>query len=630
MTAPAAVETSDKHAAAFWKLVLGSVGVVYGDIGTSPLYALREALGAAGRDGLAESEVIGIVSLLIWTLILIVTLKYVVLILRADNRGEGGTLSLLALAQQAIGRRTRLLFLFGVTGAALFYGDAAITPAISVLSAVEGLELVAPHFEAYVLPITVAIIVALFWVQSSGTARVSALFGPVTLLWFLVMAGLGIAHAGDRPGIFHAFNPAEAVGFLLAHGLGSLPVMGSVFLAVTGAEALYADMGHFGRGPIRVAWLGLVFPALALNYLGQGSLVLANPAAAANPFFLMAPAWGLLPLVLLATCATVIASQAVITGAFSLTQQAVQLGLLPRLEIRHTSEQQAGQIYMPRVNWTLLAAVLVLVVVFRTSSSLASAYGIAVTGTMIVTSLLAFAVMRSAWRWPLVLALAVIAPLLAVETIFLGANLAKLHDGGYVPLIIAGVVGLLMTTWVRGTAIVQTKARMGSLTIEQLIAMLRKSRPLRAPGTAVFLTSDFDLAPAAFLHNLKHNHVLHERNVIVTVSVATTPRVPESERTTIEALADSFWRVRLSYGYMEQPNIPIALAHAARREGLNFEMMSTSYFLNRRSFRPSPGAGMPLWQDKLYIAMTKAASDASGYYRLPSNRVLELGQVFVV
>jgi KUP system potassium uptake protein len=629
MGAHIAVVSAEPPVSNFWKLMLGSVGVVYGDIGTSPLYALREALRAAGRDGLAAREVIGIVSLLIWTLILIVTLKYVVLILRADNRGEGGTLSLLALAQRAVGRRTPLLFTLGVAGAALFYGDAAITPAISVLSAIEGLELVAPHFDAYVLPITVLIIFGLFWVQSSGTARVSAFFGPITLAWFLVMATLGLLHAGDRPAIFAALNPGEAAAFLATHGLGALAVMGSVFLAVTGAEALYADMGHFGRGPIRTAWLGLVFPALALNYLGQGSLVLARPEAAGNPFFLMAPAWGLFPLVILATCATVIASQAVISGAYSLTQQAVQLGLLPRLEVRHTSESQVGQIYMPRVNWMLLAAVLGLVFLFGSSSALASAYGIAVTGTMVVTSLLAFTVFRRAWRWPLPAALAVLTPLLALELIFFGANLTKFLDGGYMPLLLAGFVGVLMVTWVRGTAIVQAKAHANSVPLERLIAMLKKSTPARAPGTAVFLTADPGDAPAALLHNLKHNHVLHDRNVVVTVGVATTPRVPDGERIAIEQLSDAFWRVRLGFGYMEVANVPRALA-LCRKEGLVLEMMSTSYFLNRRSFRPSPEGGMPLWQDKLFIAMTKAATDASGFYRLPANRVLELGQQLVV
>lgn len=629
MSAPTAAENGHPQKPAFWTLALGSVGVVYGDIGTSPLYAMREALHAAGRDGLVEEEVIGICSLLLWTLIVIVTLKYVVLILRADNRGEGGTLSLLALAQRAIGRRTNILFGLAVAGAALFYGDAAITPAISVLSALEGLELIAPHFDAYILPVTVAILVGLFWIQSGGTARVSVLFGPITVVWFLVMAALGISHAGDRPLIFTALNPWEAIDFLVLHGTGALPALGSVFLAVTGAEALYADMGHFGRKPIRVAWLGLVFPALALNYLGQGSLVLANPAAMANPFFLMAPSWALLPLVLLATCATVIASQAVISGAYSLTQQAVQLGLLPRLEIQHTSDSQVGQIYMPRVNWMLLIAVLGLVLVFRSSSGLASAYGIAVTGTMVVTSLLAFAVLRRVWGWPLPLALLVVVPLLAFESVFLGANLVKLLDGGYVPLLIALIVGMMMVTWVRGTAIVQAKQHSASVGIDQLLGMLKKSRLARAPGTAVFLTSDPDVAPSALMHNLKHNHVLHDRNAIVTVTVATTPIVSDAERMTMEPLNDSFWKIKLTFGYMEVANVPRALA-LARREGLNLEMMSTSYFLNRRTFRPSPDGGMPLWQDQLFIAMAKAATDASGFYRLPSNRVIELGQQVVV
>ena len=628
MSAPTAVE-ADGHRSGFWTLALGSVGVVYGDIGTSPLYAMREALHAAGRDGLVEAEVIGITSMLVWTLILIVTFKYVGLILRADNSGEGGTLSLLALAQRAVGRRTPLLFVLGVLGAALFYGDAAITPAISVLSALEGLELVAPHFDRYIIPVTVAIIVALFWVQSRGTGRVAVFFGPITFVWFVVMALLGLVHAGDRLAIFHALNPAHAVGFVASHGFGALPVMGSVFLAVTGVEALYADMGHFGRGPIRTAWLGLVFPALTLNYLGQGSLVLAHPEAVANPFFLMAPDWGLLPLVLLATAATIIASQAVISGAFSLTRQAVQLGLLPRLEIQHTSASQVGQVYLPRVNWTLLAAVLILVLAFRSSSALASAYGIAVTGTIVTTSLLSFTVFRRGWGWPLPVVLAVLVPLLAIELIFLGANLAKLHDGGYVPLIIAGIVGTLVTTWVRGTRIVNAKARAASVGMEQLISMLRKSRPARAPGTAVFLTSDPVSAPAALMHNLKHNHVLHERNVIVTVNVATTPRVKDADRVELEVLAESFWRMRLSFGYMEIPNVPKALL-LARREGLSFEMMSTSYFLNRRSFRITEASAMPAWQASLFVSMTKSASDASPFYRLPSNRVLELGQQLVV
>ena len=630
MRAPAveAVEP-DGTGSNLWKLTLGSIGVVYGDIGTSPLYALREALRAASHDGLAEREVVGIVSLLLWTLILIVSLKYVVLILRADNNGEGGTLSLLALALQAVGRRTPLLFLLGVFGAALFYGDAIITPAISVLSALEGLELVAPHFDAYVLPTTIVIIFGLFWLQSTGTERVARWFGPITLVWFLVMAGLGLLHIGDNLSIFRAFNPAAAVGFVVEHGLTALPVMGAVFLAVTGAEALYADMGHFGRGPIRLAWTTVVFPALALNYLGQGALVLARPETVGNSFFLMAPGWLLLPLVLLATVATVIASQAVITGAFSLTHQAVQLGLLPRLETRHTSESVAGQIYMPGVNWILLAGVLMLVLGFGNSSALASAYGIAVTGTMVITSLLAFVVFRRAWRWPLAGVIAVIAPLLVIELFFLGANLVKVFDGGYVPLLLAMLVGVLMWTWVVGSRVVQAKAHALSMPLGTLMPMLEKSHPAQVPGTAVFLTADPDAAPAALLHNLKHNHVLHERNLIVTVTVANRPRVPDDERVRIDVLSPGFKRVWLTFGYMEQPNVPRALA-LARRDGVKFDIMATSFFLNRRSFRTSPDSGMPLWQDRLYISMTKAASDATSFYRLPSNRVLELGQQFVI
>lgn len=613
----------------FWKLTLGSVGVVYGDIGTSPLYAMHEALNGAAVDGLTQPEVIGIVSMLLWTLILIVSLKYVVLILRADNRGEGGTLSLLALAQRALGRRTPMLLALGILGTALFYGDAVITPAISVLSAIEGVELIEPRFEPFVLPTTAIILVGLFAVQSRGTELVSRFFGPITLVWFLTMGGLGLYHISDNLGILHALNPASAIRFVTSHGFGALPVMGSVFLAVTGAEALYADMGHFGRGPIRVAWTGLVFPSLALCYLGQGSLVLAHPDALVNPFFMMAPAWGLPALVLLATAATIIASQAVITGAFSITHQAVQLGLLPRLEARHTSEREAGQIYMPRVNWTLLAGVLILVLSFRESGALANAYGIAVTGTMVITSLMAIVVFRRVWNWPAIAVAAVIAPLLVIEGFFLAANFIKVHDGGYVPLIIAGITCLLIWTWIRGSELVLRKARTDAVTLLSLIGMLRKPKLARAPGTAVFLTSDPDVAPSALMHNLKHNHVLHERNLIVKVSTATTPTVPESERLVLERLDENFTRVTLTFGYMEQPNVPRALA-LAKKEGVRFDIMSTSFFLNRRSFKPADHSGMPLWQDRLFIAMTKAATDATGFYRLPSNRVLELGQQFMI
>jgi KUP system potassium uptake protein len=609
-------------------LLIGSIGVVYGDIGTSPLYALRESLVHASHDGLIDSEVIGVVSLLLWTLTLIVTLKYVILILQADNNGEGGNLSLLALAQKALGRRGFLLTI-GVVGAALFYGDAVITPAISVLSAVEGLKLVTPAFEHWVLPITSAILIALFFVQSRGTGHIARWFGPITLFWFIVMAVLGLMHIDDRPDILLAINPVNAIGFIYQHGFIALVVLGSVFLAVTGAEALYADMGHFGRRPIRAAWGAVVFPALALNYLGQGGLILSQPNALENPFFLLAPEWALLPLVILATVATIIASQAVITGAFSVTQQAIQLGLLPRLEIRHTSAEQFGQIYIPSVNWLLCIAVLLLVWTFRTSSGMANAYGIAVTGDMVVTSLLAFIVFWRFWKWSVSFALAIIAPLIGLEFVFLSSNLLKFLDGGYVPLGMAAALCAVMWVWIRGTTITYAKAQKDPVSLNDLIQMLNRSKPLRTKGTAVFLTADATHAPSALLHNLKHNGVLHERNIILTVQVAGTPRVPDDERVQIEPMPDSFTRIFLTYGYMEEPNVPKGLA-VARRQGLRFEIMSTSFFLSRRTFRASSHVGLPLWQDHFYITMARFAADPSSFYRLPTNRVVELGQQFVI
>ena len=614
----------------FWVLFVGSIGVVYGDIGTSPLYALREALNAAGRDGLTRNEILGIVSLLIWTLVIIVTLKYVVLILRADNRGEGGTLSLVALTQQVIGRRTTMILALGVLGTALFFGDAIITPAISVLSAVEGLKLVAPVFEGFILPLTLVIIFLIFWVQHKGTGRVSALFGPVTLVWFVVMAGMGLTHIGDQTAILQAASPVYAIGFIVEHGLTALPVMGSVFLAVTGAEALYADMGHFGAKPIRRAWGWLVFPALMFSYLGQGALVLSHPETVENPFFLQAPQWFLLPLVLLATAATVIASQAVISGAFSMSQQAVQMGLLPRLEIRHTSETQVGQIYMPQVNRILFIGVISLVLAFGSSSALASAYGIAVTGTMVITTVLASIVFVKNWKWPVWVVALVCLPLLVIEGVFLGANMVKVADGGWMPLVLAGVIVVVIWTWLRGTAYVQIKARAGAVRLDTLIASVSKSTRLNAaPGTAVFLTSDPEIAPAALTHNLKHNHVLHARNLIVTVTVANTPYVTSAERVKVEKLGERFSRIQLSFGYMEEPNVPRALKLAAK-QGEKFDIMTTSFFLNHRSFRSARNEGLPVWQERLYISLTKSATNATEFYRLPVNRVIELGQQLTI
>ena len=607
-------------------MTLGCIGVVYGDIGTSPLYAMRESLHAASYDGLSQADVIGVISLLIWTLILLVAIKYVGLLMRADNQGEGGTLSLVALVQQALGRRPVWLLALGMLGMSLFFGDAIITPAISVLSAIEGMTLVAPSFSPFVVPVTIAIIVGLFVVQSKGTAAVSIFFGPIMVLWFVVMAVMGIWHLSDNLSILRAFNPIYAAEFLISNGFASLIVLGSVFLAVTGGEALYADMGHFGRKPIRIAWILLVFPALTLSYLGQGAMVLAHPETAKNPFYFMAPDWLLFPLVILATFATVIASQAVISGAFSMMKQAVRMGLLPRLEIQHTSESQFGQIYLPKVNAILAVGVIVLVIIFGSSSNLASAYGIAVSGNMVITSILAVFLFRLGWKWSVWRTAAVLVPIITLESLFLSANFSKVLQGGYVPLLIAGAMILMMWTWVRGTNYVQVLSRRGATTIVALSDMLAKSKRLTVvPGTAVFLTSDPDNAPAALMHNLKHNQVLHEHNMIVRVNVATRPYVANADRISIHKINDRFTRIELEFGYMEEPNVPKALA-LARKRGEKFDIMSTSFFLNRRSFRSAKTQGLPVWQEKLFVAMTKSAADATSFYRLPTNRVIELGQ----
>jgi len=620
--------TTEQARARFWALTLGSIGVVYGDIGTSPLYAMREALVHTQDGGIGRGELLGVTSLLLWALLFIVTAKYVLFLMRADNRGEGGTLSLMALAQSALGRPTAAVFVLGVAGAALFYGDALITPAISVLSAVEGLRLVTPMFDHFVVPITVGILLLLFAAQRHGTGRVAALFGPLTLIWFLAIGALGLYHIGDDLTVLAAFNPVHAIRFLASHGHIGFVVLGSVFLAVTGAEALYADMGHFGRLPIQTAWAGVVFPALALNYLGQAALMLDNPEAIANPFFLMAPAWALLPLVILATIATVIASQAVITGAFSVTQQAIQLGLLPRMEIQYTSDVHAGQIYLPDTNWLLLFGVLLLVFTFGTSGALASAYGIAVTGTMVVTTGLAFIVVWKAWQWPAALAALFIAPFLVVDFTFLAANLLKVFDGGYVPLMIAGGIILVMWTWVRGLRIIYHKTHTG-LPLADLIRQLERNPPTRVPNTAIFLTSDPDVVPTALLHNLKHNMVLHEHNIIMNVRTATIPRVDDEDRVRIERLSDDFSRVVLTFGYMETPNIPKALV-LARRQGLKFDIMKTSFFVGRRSIKPATKSAMPRWQDNIFLSLARRATNASDFFNIPAGRVVELGTMVTI
>jgi len=610
----------------FWTLTLGSLGVVYGDIGTSPLYAFREAVAAATGTGGAPTRdaVLGVVSLILWALILIVTLKYVLILLRADNNGEGGTLTLMGLAQRAIGKPGSAIVLLGIISGALFYGDAVITPALSVLSAVEGMKVATPAFEPYVVPLTIVILVALFAVQSRGTGKVGAFFGPITTIWFVAIAIPGAVQIAADPSILLAFNPAFGIRFLASHGYIGLLTLGAVFLAVTGAEALYADLGHFGRRPIQTAWLVIVLPSLALNYLGQGVLVLEKPDAVDNPFFLLYPEWALLPMVALATIATVIASQAVITGAYSLTRQAIQLGLLPRLEIRHTSEALAGQIYMPRVNSLLLVGVLLLVVMFRSSSALASAYGIAVTGTMVVTAMMAFVVIWRGWKWSLPAAAALMTPFLVVDLTFLTANLLKVVEGGWVPLALGMMLMIVMYTWRRGTRLLFEKTRRQEMSLNGLVAMLERKPPETVPGTAVFLTSDPQSAPTALLHSLKHYKVLHEKNVILTVETADTPRVPAADRVRIEGVGKTFSRVWLRFGFMETPNVPKALA-IARKLGWQFDIMSTSFFLSRRALRPAAHSGMPRWQDRLFIHLARAANDATDYFQIPTGRVVEVG-----
>ena len=622
------VEAEAHSPRTFWALTLGSMGVVFGDIGTSPLYAFRVALQAAtGPSNIVTHEsVLGVLSLILWALILVVTCKYVLILLRADNKGEGGTLSLMALAQGALGQgRIRFtMLLLGMIAAALFYGDALITPAISVLSAVEGLEVGAPHLQEYVVPLTVVILVALFAVQSRGTARVAAFFGPVMTLWFVAIGGVGIVHIADDPSVVAALNPTHAVRFLATHGYIGLVTLGAVFLAVTGAEALYADLGHFGRKPIQTAWLYFVFPALILNYFGQGALVLAEPTAIGNPFYRMVPPWALYPMIALATAATIIASQAVITGAFSLTNQAVQLGLLPRLQIRRTSATQAGQIFIPRINLLLLIGVLMLVLVFRSSSALASAYGVAVTGTMLVDGLMGFTVIWRVWNWSLGAALALMLPFTLIDFTFLIANLLKVPQGGWVPLLIGCCLVTVMLTWRKGAQILAAKTRRLEMPVEELIKLLEKKPPPRVPGTAVFLTAAPESAPTALLHSLKHYKVLHESNVILTIVVENVPRVAPQDRVEMDKIGDNFLRVVLHFGFMETPNIPKALA-IARKAGWSFDIMATSFFLSRRVVRPDVRSGMPAWQDRLFIFLAQNADDASSYFQLPTDRVVEIG-----
>lgn len=622
MTAP----SHDKPQALTPALILGVLGVVYGDIGTSPLYALRASLVHFTDGGLQRWEILGLLSLIIWALILTVTVKYVVFILRADNRGEGGILALMALAQRGIEspRWRWAVALIGITGACLFFGDGIITPAISVLSAVEGLKVVSPHFEEAVIPIALAILLALFLVQFKGTGSMGAVFGPICAAWFGVLGLLGVVEMMHNPAVLSALSPHHALLFCIEYRFAAFVAFGSVVLAVTGAEALYADMGHFGRRPIRWAWMWLVLPSLALNYLGQGALVLREPSAIENPFYLLAPDWFRLPLVFLATAATIIASQAMISGAYTIARQCVQLGFIPRLAVTHTSETEEGQIYMPQVNFALLIGVVILVLEFRDSDSLAAAYGIAVTGTFVCTSVLALVVFRRhfGWAWPMVVA--VFTPLLVLDLLFFLSNVLKIPQGGYVPLVLGAVLFVMMTTWHRGRELLFARFRQDGLPLKSFIARLPQSRTMRVPGMAVFMTSQADFVPGALLHNLKHNKVLHERVLFVTVTNEGIPFVPPDRRREVEELAPDIHRVALRYGFQESPNIPKEL-EALKDLGVAYEPMQTSYFLGRETVVAAAVPKMSRWRQWLFTIMSRNAVPATEFFRIPSDRVVELG-----
>jgi len=626
----------------FLFLAIGSLGVVFGDIGTSPLYAFQAAMGQAAKDPVARPAVLGVVSLALWALFLVVTVKYVLFVMRADNKGEGGVLSLMALAQRAMGHRTRTVFVLGLVGAALFYGDAVITPAISVLGAFQGMhdvpELRHVQTAHLVTGVSAVLLFCLFLIQARGTATVARWFSPVMLFWFFAIGLLGIIHIIGNPQVLWAFSPHLAVGFMLRHGLVGFLVLGSVFLTVTGAEALYADMGHFGRWPIQAAWLFLALPCLALNYLGQGAFALKAVDMAAlhhralvnqDWFFVMAPPVLRGPLVILAVAASVIASQAVISGAYSLTQQAMQLGLVPRMDIRRTSETQSGQIYMPQINRFLLIGVMILVLVFQNADNLTNAYGLAVTGTMLATTVLAYIVARRLWKWRMSSTLLLIAPLISLDTVFLAANGLKIVSGGWVPMAIGISLLTIMATWVRGAQILTEKTRRDSVPLEDLIEMLKARPPNRAKGNAIFLTSTPEMAPVALMHNLKHNKVLHEHNAILTVLTTETPRVADADRVEIEAVNADFKKVTISYGFMESPNLPHAL-QLCRKKGLKFDIMATSFFLGRRSLVPAAHSRMPSWQDRLFIFLMKNSANPTDFFRIPPGRVVELGTQVMV
>jgi KUP system potassium uptake protein len=610
-------------------LTLAALGIVFGDIGTSPLYAVKETFAPVHGIALTAPNILGGLSTMFWALMIVVSLKYVVLIMRADNRGEGGIMALIALAASSVKEHARWrlpLMLVGIFGAALFYGDAVLTPAISVLSAVEGLEIATQAFRPYVVPIAVGVLLALFAIQSRGTARVGRLFGPITMLWFIAIGGAGIYGIVRAPAVLEAVNPLHALRFLTSHGFASFVVLGSVVLAVTGAEALYADMGHFGKKAVRVGWFSLVAPALVLNYFGQGALLMTRPELVENPFYLLLPGWALLPMVALATAATVIASQAVISGAYSITRQAVQLGFLPRINVVHTSAREMGQIYIPSVNWLLCAVVIAAVVGFGSSSRLAGAYGVAVTATMLVDTLLAFFVVYYRWRYPLWLALGATLFFLVIDLAFFSATLLKIADGGWFPLAIGAAVFALMSTWRRGREHLFARLRASSVPLEAFLKSLFLDPPKRVPGTAIFLTATPEVTPNALLHNLSHNKVLHERVVFLHVDIRDEPWVPKKERTVCQKLPDGVWRVRISYGFLDQPDVTRALKLCGGA-GLEIDMMETSFFLSRQKIVPVSGgiASMATWRDRMFAAMARNAASITDFFNIPSNRVIELG-----
>jgi KUP system potassium uptake protein len=608
-------------------LVIGVIGVVFGDIGTSPLYTMKEAFHGPHGMPVSAANILGVLSLIFWSLIIVVSIKYVVFIMRADNKGEGGIMALMALVQRATtgGTRVRwLLMTLGIFGAALFYGDGMITPAISVLSAVEGLQVATPAFKRYVIPISLVVLVSLFLFQRHGTSRVGALFGPVMLLWFGTLALLGVLMIVRYPEVLTAVNPGYAIDFFSEHGVGGMLVLGAVVLAVTGGEALYADMGHFGKRPIRLAWFGFVLPALLLNYFGQGALLLHDAEAAHNPFYRLAPDWALYPMVVLSTVATVIASQAVISGAFSVTRQAIQLGYAPRMNIRHTSEREIGQIYIPFINWALLGGVVALVLGFKSSSNLAAAYGIAVTATMAIDTVLAFVVVRSLWGWNWGITIAGIFAFLTIDLAFLGANAVKFFQGGWFPVLIGVAVFTLLATWKRGREVMRDRLQDLTLTLEPFIASLTRHPPTRVPGTSIFLTTSHAGVPHAMLHNLKHNKVLHERVIILTVVFQDIPHIHDSERVEVRPLGDNFFKVFVIYGFKDETDIPKALELCAP-QGLEFNMLDTSFFLSRETLIPTRRRVMAFWREKLFISMLRNATSVTAYFNIPTNRVVELG-----